>query len=93
VHFALHVPTGRAHGFDFKPLALPKLQGMSGGGIWRVRLNPKDGTVAEALLVGVGIEYHVREAALVATRIRSVLPLLQQDEPSLTAGPGASHDV
>jgi hypothetical protein len=76
VHFGLSAPLGEARGLDFRAVAIPKLQGMSGGGVWRVNIDRRDGTIASNSLVGIVIEYRRAEAAIVATRLQYVLALL-----------------
>lgn len=79
VHFALQAPLDKAKDFDSQAVALPKLQGMSGGGVWRVDIDRRDGTLASVALVGVGIEYRPTESTIVATRIQYVLGLLKNE--------------
>lgn len=81
VHFALEAPLKSAMDFTGKNRLLPKLQGMSGGGVWRVGLNKKTGAIDSAVLVGIGIEHHKKHAAVVVTRIEWALRLLEFDKP------------
>jgi hypothetical protein len=47
-----------------------KVRGMSGGGIWRIDVDHATGQIQSPLLVGIGIEYHEKMQAFVATRTR-----------------------
>jgi hypothetical protein len=40
-HFALAAPKKRAHNFDSRSVNFPLPQGMSGGGVWRIEVDPK----------------------------------------------------
>jgi|GEM_PF-4416542 len=93
VHFGLQTHASAAKSLDSEPLTLPKLQGMSGGGVWRIGIDPVHGTVASAVLVGVGIEHHERESTILCTRIQYVLPLLKEEAGSQNAKPSMPDGV
>jgi len=74
-HFALSLPhekVPRAGGGEFH---VPKPQGMSGGGIWRLEVDTARGLASSLSLVGIGIEYHKAVQTFVATRIQEAAPL------------------
>jgi hypothetical protein len=76
VYFALSVPVEhrRADGGTFH---VPDLRGMSGGGIWRFGVDNRTRLVTTPTLIGIGIEFHKRERAIVATRIQAAIPLVR----------------
>jgi hypothetical protein len=74
-HFLLSVPArhGRVGGGQFH---LPSLQGMSGGGIWRFEIDDRTRMITIPSLVGLGIEHHKKQRAIVGTEIRVAMPLV-----------------
>lgn len=75
-HFALSFKGARVRKPDGEPFNLPKPQGMSGGGVWRLDIDPQTKLATTPLLVGIGIEYHKSEEAFVATRVQLAIPLV-----------------
>jgi hypothetical protein len=61
----------------------PAPYGISGCGVWRLRLNATTGLVDDCSLVAVGIEYIKKHAAFVATKIHSPLAAIAQFEQIL----------
>jgi len=75
LHFALSVPTSPLPKVGGGKFHLPQPHGMSGGGIWRFEVDPHARLVTTPLLVGISIEYHKHERALLATRVQAAIPL------------------
>jgi hypothetical protein len=76
VHFAL-----KAYFKEIRPVHPPKPNGISGCGVWKVKIDPVSRIVLPPQLVGVGIEYHKKADCFVATHIgaaATVLTLLDQ---------------
>jgi len=74
-HFALSFPhkiVPKPGGGEFR---VPPPYGMSGGGVWRVEIDTVARLANRPLLVGVGVEYHSEQRAIVATRVQAVAPL------------------
>ena len=68
-HFALYAPDGRETDFSGRRYQLPHLRGMSGGGVWRIDVDPRTGEILDPVLAGFGIEHiREREGVVVATR-------------------------
>lgn len=74
-HFALCFKGDEVRTLDGAPFHVPKPQGMSGGGVWRLDINLSSGLTTTPLLVGIGIEYHKAEETFVASRIQNAIPL------------------
>lgn len=74
-HFALCFKGDEVLTLDGAPFHVPKPQGMSGGGVWRLDINLHSGLATTPLLVGIGIEYHKAEEIFVASRIQNAIPL------------------
>jgi hypothetical protein len=55
---------------------VPKVQGMSGGGVWRLEIDIPRKLATSPSLVGIGIEYHKAKRVFVATRVRAAIPLV-----------------
>jgi hypothetical protein len=80
---------------------VPKVQGMSGGGVWRIEIDIPRKLSTTPSLVGIGIEYHKIKQVFVATRVQAAIPLVHdlyrlerglpvssEDQPSIsTASP------
>ena len=75
-HFALGIKAGEVRTLDSQPFRMPKPQGMSGGGIWRLDIDVRTKLATSPLLVGIGIEYHKSKEAFVASRIQLAIPLV-----------------
>jgi len=56
----------------------PKPHGISGCGVWKIKLNETTGRIGKLALVAVGIEYLKKENAFVATRIHSPIYAIEQ---------------
>ena len=84
-HFAIylsHREIKTAQGSSFR---VPKPNGMSGGGVWRLELDPRTRLISSFYLVGIGIEYHKCRSIFLATRIQLAAPLAN-DLLDLVAG-------
>jgi hypothetical protein len=95
VHFGLSLPAKQVIRFDRSRMNIPRLQGMSGGGIWRIQLDQHTGKVSRPELVGIGIEYHQQRQTIVATRVECALTLIAEEvqpRPRLDA-PSTSPSV
>ena len=78
VHFALAAPDKKLTDMKGARLTLPKMQGVSGGGIWRISINPSTGEIGEPVLVGIGIEHHRKKGAFIGTSIHAAAPLIKE---------------
>ncbi len=76
VHFSLVFPSSTIPSADGGIFRIPKPQGMSGGGVWRLDVDTRRMLASTPLLVGIGIEYLRRSNRFIATRIEGVIPLL-----------------
>lgn len=76
-HFVLHFPKNNARTLDGDSFRVPKPQGMSGGGVWRIDLDTRSWEATTPLLVGVGIEYHKENDLFVATQIQLAISLAE----------------
>lgn len=74
-HFALFFDPQRLRTVRGEPFRIPKPQGMSGGGVWRLEMDRTTRLATALRLVGIGIEYHPLEKMFVATRIKEAIPL------------------
>jgi len=63
----------------------PKPHGISGCGVWKIKLSKTTGKVDQCALVAVGIEYLKNNNAFLATRIHSPLMAIKQFEKCLTS--------
>jgi hypothetical protein len=77
VHFALWADADKIVNADSKPITLPKAQGMSGGGVWRIDVDDSSGQPGSPKLVGIGIEPPHQDDLFVATRVHYIVPLLR----------------
>ncbi len=75
VHFALPAPPEGTKDMTGVLPTHPKPQGMSGGGVWRIQVDPKE-PISLPRLVGIGIEYDRNNSRFVCTRIQHVQPML-----------------
>lgn len=73
-HFALRAPL--RNGVEM--INAPKPQGISGCGVWKIRLDSKTGEACAPSLVGVGIEYLSRPGIFVATYIGAAAIAISQ---------------
>jgi hypothetical protein len=55
---------------------VPKVQGMSGGGVWRIEIDIPRKLSTTPSLVGIGIEYHKAKQLFVATRLEAAIPIV-----------------
>lgn len=91
VHFALAIPP-KVRGLDGKSRRLPKPQGISGGGVWKLTVDDSLGYVCGWELVGVAIERTKRPEAFVATRFQLALGLLDRfTDPREEVPQGEAH--
>jgi hypothetical protein len=74
-HFALGRPGKTVPTYTGNRFRVPKVQGMSGGGIWRLEIDIRSKLSTSPLLVGIGIEYYKSKQVLVATRVQAAIPL------------------
>jgi len=75
-HFALGHPGKTVPTYTGNRFRVPKVQGMSGGGIWRLEIDIRSKLSTSPLLVGIGIEYYKTKQVFVATRVQAATPLL-----------------
>jgi len=76
-HFTLVFPLTPIRTLDGSKFRIPKPHGMSGGGIWRLNIDPTTHVASAPQLVGIGIEYHQTKEARVflGTRVQVALSL------------------
>lgn len=76
-HFALTFPFTQVRTLDGGSFRVPKPQGMSGGGVWRLEIDAATHMASTPQLVGIGIEYQATKVARVflATRVQLALSL------------------
>jgi hypothetical protein len=84
-HFAVSFLGANIRRLDGTPFRMPKPQGMSGGGVWQVHVEPGTKLTSSPLLVGIGIEFYKSHQTFVATRIQLAIPLVH-DLMSLLSG-------
>jgi hypothetical protein len=72
-HFALSAPFKRATNINFVRQKPPEPNGISGGGVWKIELDPETGLTRSCSLVGIGIEYIREQNAFVATKIHAAI--------------------
>ncbi len=75
VHFAIPFPHKKVPTSGGGEFQVPPSYGMSGGGVWRLEIDPVYKLVSKPLLVGIGIEYHSAQKTFVATRVQAAAPL------------------
>lgn len=75
-HFALGHPGKTVPTYTGNRFRVPKVQGMSGGGIWRLEIDIRSKLSTSPLLVGIGIEYYKTKRVFVATRVQAAIPLV-----------------
>lgn len=71
VHVALQAPLRTVNGPAGRIGSAPDPHGISGCGVWKVKLDPQTGGSSPPQLVGIGIEHHGRQGVFVATRMGS----------------------
>ena len=74
-HFALSFKGEKVSALNGNPFRIPKPQGMSGGGVWRINIDDQKQFATTPLLVGIGIEYHRSKEIFLASRIQCAIPL------------------
>jgi hypothetical protein len=74
-HFVLKHPGKTIPTLAGGRFRVPKAQGMSGGGVWRIEIDTLQKLSTSPLLVGIGIEYHKTKQLFVATRVQAAIPL------------------
>jgi len=67
VHKALLAPVRTVSGPEGRIVSAPDPHGISGCGVWKIKLDPITGVASSPLLAGIGIEYHTRDRVFVAT--------------------------
>lgn len=75
-HFVLGHPGKTVPTYTGNRFRVPKVQGMSGGGVWRIEIDIPRKLSTSPLLVGIGIEYHKTKRVFVATRVQAAIPLV-----------------
>lgn len=74
-HFALCFKGDEVRSVSGDPFRVPKPQGMSGGGVWRLDIDVLSKLATTPLLVGIGIEYYKPDQIFVVSRIQNAIPL------------------
>jgi hypothetical protein len=74
-HFLLGHPGKTVPSHTGGRFRVPKVQGMSGGGVWRIEIDIPRKLSTSPLLVGIGIEYYKTKRVFVATRVQAAIPL------------------
>jgi len=69
VHVALQAPLRTVNGPGGRIVSAPDPHGISGCGVWKVKLAPHTGQSSVPELVGIGIEYQARSGVFVPTRM------------------------
>lgn len=78
-HVAFNSPFKEYRDFNLQNhIQPPKPHGISGCGVWKIKLNETTGRIDKLALVAVGIEYLKKENAFVATRIHSPIFAIKQ---------------
>ena len=75
-HFVLGHPGKTVPTYTGGRFRVPKVQGMSGGGVWRIEVDVRRKLSTSPSLVGIGIEYHKLKQVFVATRVQAAMPLV-----------------
>lgn len=75
-HFVLRHPGKTIPSHAGGRLRVPKVQGMSGGGVWRFEIDIPRKLSTTPSLVGIAIEYHKAKRLFVATRVQAAIPLV-----------------
>jgi len=88
LHVAFNAPSSEVKDVNLeKTIQAPKPNGISGCGVWMIKLNKTTGLVEAPSLVGVGIEYLQKDKAFVATRIDSPIGAIKQFQDVLRQSP------
>lgn len=74
-HFAISLPYKTVPTLLGGQFHVPKVSGMSGGGIWRLEIDIARSLAETPLLVGIGIEHHKSKGVFIATRVQQAVPL------------------
>lgn len=69
VHVALQAPLRTVSGPAGRIVSAPDPHGVSGCGVWKIKLDPATGLPSRPQLVGIGIEHHSQTGIFVATRM------------------------
>jgi hypothetical protein len=81
IHVAFDAPFKKSKDVNFQNnIQPPKPNGISGCGVWMMKLDKTSGAVCQRVLVAVGIEYIQSDNAFIATRISSALATINQLE-------------
>ncbi|MFZ1005430.1 MAG: hypothetical protein WAN65_01250 [Candidatus Sulfotelmatobacter sp.] len=75
-HFVLGHPGKIVPTHAGRRFRVPKVPGMSGGGVWRIEIDVLRKLATSPSLVGIGIEYHKARQVFVATRVQAAIPLV-----------------
>lgn len=75
-HFVLEHPGKAVPTYTGNRFRVPKVQGMSGGGVWKIEIDLRSRLSTSPSLVGIGIEYHKQKQVFVATRVQAAIPLV-----------------
>jgi hypothetical protein len=76
-HFVLGHPGKTIPTYGGGRFRVPKVQGMSGGGVWRIEIDIPRKLSTSPSLVGIGIEYYKAKQVFVATRVQAAIPLFK----------------
>lgn len=76
IHFMLGHPGKTVPTYSGGRFRVPKVHGMSGGGVWRIEIDVGRRLSTSPSLVGIGIEYHKANQVFVATRVHAGKPLV-----------------
>jgi len=67
VHVALQAPLRTVSGPEGRIVSAPDPHGISGCGVWKIKLDPVTAAASSPVLAGIGIEYHAHERVFIAT--------------------------
>lgn len=90
-HFALAARPSRMRTFTGGRTTLPKPVGMSGGGVWRLRVDRTSALVETPLLVGIIIEHLRHDEVFIAARVQLGIPLAYELVQQITKGEELHH--
>jgi len=90
VHKALLAPLRTASGPEGRIVSAPDPHGISGCGVWKIKLDPVTGVASPPLLAGIGIEYHPHEGVFVATNAGIAAVVIAELWQQLDEGRGRS---
>src|SRR5262249_46483720 len=78
VHFAFTVPSKLITDVRLHRRMFPKPSGMSGGGVWQIKIDPNTGAIGRPHLAGIIIEKWPDQSVFVATRLEYGLYLASE---------------